>query len=122
MQTDPSNITAPHDLAVRIRARIRKNVGDHYLLNWIALNRLLTKFARKVDKPNGITIWHPHSMPDPLCKLPLEDLPGVGQQTQPRPAPTKSPSNIFGTSLRALSTPCDKDAAHHGSYPAFPHS
>ncbi|MEP7353184.1 MAG: BON domain-containing protein [Acidobacteriota bacterium] len=50
----------------------------------IAANRLLAKIACKVDKPNGITIWHPHDMPAPLVQRALSDIPGVGDRMEAR--------------------------------------
>lgn len=82
---DKAAIAAPEALARRIKDRIRKNVGDQITCSiGFAANRLLAKVACKVDKPNGVTIWHPHLMPGPLFKLPLDDIPGVGRRMQRR--------------------------------------
>ena len=40
--------------------------------------------ACKVGKPGGVTIWHPKDMPDPLFRLPITDIPGVGSRMQSR--------------------------------------
>jgi DNA polymerase-4 len=82
---DSRNIAAPEELAHRIKDRIRKNVGDQITCSiGFAANRMLAKIACKVDKPNGVTIWHPHLMPGPLLALPMEDVPGVGSRMEDR--------------------------------------
>ncbi len=87
---DAGNIIAPEALAARIQDRIRKNVGDQITCSiGFAANRMLAKIACKVDKPNGVTIWHPRNMPGPLLGLPLEDIPGVGHRMQKRLARAK---------------------------------
>jgi len=75
----------PRGLAARIKHRIRKNIGDQITCSMgFAANRLLAKIACKVDKPNGITIWHPNDMPEALFALPLSDIPGVGSRMERR--------------------------------------
>ncbi|MGE3622951.1 MAG: type VI secretion protein ImpB [Bdellovibrionales bacterium] len=82
---DKSAIRDPQSLAIRIKGRIRKNIGDQITCSiGFAANRLLAKIACKVDKPNGITIWHPKNMPEPLFELSLEDIPGVGKRMERR--------------------------------------
>ncbi len=82
---DRSAIDQPRALALRIKDRIRRNVGDQITCSiGFATNRLLAKVACKVDKPNGITIWEPDLMPEPLFKLDLDDIPGVGPSMQER--------------------------------------
>lgn len=82
---DRANIEAPKELAQRIKDRIRRNIGEQITCSiGFAANRLLAKIACKVDKPNGVTIWHPELMPAPLFALPLEDIPGVGSRMEQR--------------------------------------
>ncbi|MBV9550371.1 MAG: type VI secretion protein ImpB [Alphaproteobacteria bacterium] len=82
---DGGDIAAPHDLAGRIKARIAKNVGPYITCSiGMAANRLLAKIACKVNKPNGITIWKPASMPGPLLTRPMSDVPGIGSSMQHR--------------------------------------
>lgn len=76
----------PEALAWRIKTAIRE------LSCWItcsigfAANRQLSKIACKSSKwkgqlyGNGLAIWHPHMMPEPLFKVALEDIPGVGSR------------------------------------------
>ena len=78
---DKSAIASPEQLAHRIKDRLHRNIGEYITCSiGFAANRLLAKVACKVDKPNGVTIWHPEDMPEPLFSLPLDDIPGVGKQ------------------------------------------
>jgi DNA polymerase-4 len=82
---DPAGISDPESLAQRIKRRIRRNIGDQITCSiGFAANRLLAKIACKVDKPDGVTIWRPESMPEPLFALPLADIPGVGKRMELR--------------------------------------
>src|SRR5580658_10606239 len=73
------------DWQKKIKDRIRKNIGDQITCSMgFAANRLLAKIACKVDKPNGITVWHPKDMPEPLFARPLSDIPGVGSRMEGR--------------------------------------
>ena len=87
---DSNNIAAPEALAQKIKDRLRRNIGEQITCSiGFAANRLLAKIACKVDKPNGVTIWHPDKMPGPLFALPLEDVPGVGKRMEERLAKAK---------------------------------
>jgi DNA polymerase-4 len=78
-------IADPRALASRIKERLRKNVGEHITCSiGFGANRLLAKIACKIDKPNGVTIWRPEDMPEPLFRLPLSDIPGVGSRMERR--------------------------------------
>src|SRR5208282_232281 len=82
---DRFTIADPQGLAKRIKDRIRQNIGDQITCSMgFAANRLLAKIACKVDKPNGITIWRPSDMPEPLFTRPLSDIPGVGSRMEKR--------------------------------------
>ena len=84
-----NTIAAPEELARRIKDRIRKNVGEQITCSiGFAANRMLAKIACKVDKPNGVTIWHPH-LPDPLFRRSFDDIPGVGSRMAERLAKAK---------------------------------
>lgn len=81
----PHDIADPHALAWRIKDRIRRYVGEYITCSiGMAANRQLSKIACKVDKPNGVTIWHPEDMPGPLLKRPIDDVPGIGKRMQQR--------------------------------------
>ncbi|MHB1207671.1 MAG: Y-family DNA polymerase [Rhodospirillaceae bacterium] len=82
---DTATIAEPEALAARIKERIRRNVGDQITCSiGFAANRLLAKIACKIDKPNGVTIWHPADMPAPLLPLALDVIPGIGPRMQAR--------------------------------------
>lgn len=78
---DRKNIADPHGLSRRIKARLRNNIGPYITCSiGMASNRLLAKMACKIDKPDGLTIWHPADMPGPILDLPLSEVPGVGRR------------------------------------------
>jgi DNA polymerase IV len=71
----------PEDLAMEIKRTLALHVGPFITCSiGFAPNRQLAKIAGKQDKPNGVTIWHPHMMPAPLFKVELGDIPGVGSR------------------------------------------
>jgi DNA polymerase-4 len=75
----------PQSLAARIKKRLRENIGEHITCSiGFAANRLLAKIACKVSKPDGVTVWHPKDMPEPLFARSLEDIPGVGKRIRLR--------------------------------------
>ncbi|WP_246715376.1 Y-family DNA polymerase [Aestuariivirga litoralis] len=76
---DERAIANPRELAREIKANLADSVGPFITCSiGFAANRQLAKIACKQDKPNGVTVWHPASMPAPLFKVPLDDIPGVG--------------------------------------------
>ena len=82
---DKATIADPAGLAARIKDRIRRNIGDQITCSiGFAANRLLAKIACKLDKPNGVTIWRPADMPEPLFALPLDTIPGIGNRMEHR--------------------------------------
>lgn len=84
-QLDRRAIAEPEALAARIQSRISENVGPHITCSMgFASNRLLAKIACKMDKPNGVTIWHPSAMPEPLLAVPFADIPGIGARMEKR--------------------------------------
>lgn len=81
----PTDVADPVALARRIKDRIFNNVGEHITCSiGMAANRQLSKIACKVDKPDGVTIWHPEDLPEPLFLRPLDDVPGVGSRMKKR--------------------------------------
>ena len=69
----------PEALAAAIKAAIRDGIGRGITCSiGMAANRQLAKIAGKQNKPDGLTIWHPRMMPEPLLAVPLDDIPGVG--------------------------------------------
>jgi DNA polymerase-4 len=82
---DPRDRADPHDLAARIKRRIKENIGECITCSiGFAANRMLAKIACKIDKPDGVTVWHPEDMPSPLLRVPLSDIPGVGNRMHTR--------------------------------------
>lgn len=75
----------PEGLAAKIKARLVKYVGPHITCSiGFAANRQLAKIACKQDKPDGVTIWHPHMMPGPLLDQTFDDIPGIGERMAQR--------------------------------------
>lgn len=75
----------PHGVAASIKARLREGIGTCITCSiGFAANRLLAKVACKIDKPDGVTVWHPSAMPGPLLNLPLSDIPGIGSRIEAR--------------------------------------
>ncbi len=82
---DKGDIADPQALAQRIQTRLAANIGPHVTCSiGFAANRLLAKTACKMDKPNGITIWHPEDMPRPLLPLPISEISGIGHRMEAR--------------------------------------
>jgi len=82
---DSRDIADPAHLAQRIKSRIRKNIGDQITCSiGFAANRMLAKIAGKRNKPDGVTIWRPEDLPEPLFALSFEDIPGVGKSMTAR--------------------------------------
>ncbi len=76
---DVAGQAAPQDLAERIKERIARHVGPYITCSiGFAPNRHLAKIAGKQNKPDGVTIWHPHDIPHALNDLTFEDIPGIG--------------------------------------------
>ncbi|WP_068084043.1 Y-family DNA polymerase [Polycladidibacter stylochi] len=77
--------TNPEGIAQRIKARIAANVGPHITCSiGFAANRQLAKIAGKLNKPDGVTIWQPSQMPEPLFQVALADIPGIGKRIDQR--------------------------------------
>lgn len=76
---DSRGIADPIGLAHDIKTNLAESVGPYITCSiGFAANRQLAKIACKQDKPNGVTVWHPHLLPDPLLGIPFEDIPGIG--------------------------------------------
>lgn len=75
----------PEKIGEQIKTRLSRYIGPHITCSiGFAANRQLAKIAGKQDKPDGITIWHPHMMPDPLYPIPFDDIPGIGERMKKR--------------------------------------
>ncbi len=91
---DDSGKRDPELLAARIKSAISNNIGQFITCSiGFAANRQLAKIACKAGKEetkrrgsygNGLAIWWPTIMPDPLLRVELEDIPGVGSNMAKR--------------------------------------
>lgn len=82
---DSDQSERPDRVAFEVKQRIARNVGPHITCSiGFAPNRHLAKMACKMDKPDGVTIWSPEVLPDPLFTLPIGDIPGVGHRMKMR--------------------------------------
>ena len=81
----PSDIADPHDLARRIKGRIRDQLGQYITCSiGFAANRQLAKIASELDKPDGVTVLRPEDLPGRLLGLDLTDIPGIAKNMQTR--------------------------------------
>lgn len=75
----------PEALAAQIKDNLAESIGRFITCSiGFAANRQLAKIAGKQNKPDGVTIWHPHMMPKPLLEVRLGDIPGVGERMKRR--------------------------------------
>lgn len=82
---DDTQQADPAALAHAIKRTIRYNIGATVTCSiGFAANRHLAKIAGGTQKPDGLTIWHPPMMPGPLLRIPLVDIPGVGEAMRRR--------------------------------------
>ena len=78
-------LPAALDLAKRIKASIRDNVGTTLRCSvGLAPNRYLAKIASDMQKPDGLVALTPDQLPEALMPLTLRDLPGVGARMEKR--------------------------------------
>ncbi len=79
-QLCPSERASAVDLAERIRAGLRTEIGP-WMTPSIGLgpNQFLAKVAAEMDKPNGLTVLAPEALPGALLALSLDDLPGIAK-------------------------------------------
>ena len=82
---DKKDRQCPQDLAKSLKERIAATIGPHITCSiGFAPNRLLAKTACKMDKPNGVTIWHPEELQQRLSPLPLSEISGIGSKLEAR--------------------------------------
>ena len=104
---DGRDIANPLGMARRLKNRLRTNLGEHITCSiGFAANRFLAKVACKMDKPNGVTIWHPEDMPGPILPLPFDDIPGIGSRMAMRlnAAGIFTMSDLWATQPKQLRT------------------
>lgn len=68
-------------IAKDIRQRVKREIGITVSAG-VAPNKFLAKVASDWDKPNGLTIVEPSQVKFFLNQLPVDCIPGVGQQTR----------------------------------------
>ncbi|HEY4330375.1 MAG TPA: DNA polymerase [Phycisphaerae bacterium] len=72
-------------IALAIKDSLLKNIGPAIRCSiGIAPNRFLAKVASDLQKPDGLTVLHPHELPQKILHLEPRDLPGVGKAMQLR--------------------------------------
>lgn len=72
-------------LAEQIKLAIRTQVGESIRCSvGIGPNRMLSKLASDLQKPDGLTVIHPADLPDRLYSLELRDFPGIGRNMERR--------------------------------------
>jgi len=70
----------PMVLAKDLKGRIKDEVHLTCSIG-IAPNKFLAKIASDMDKPDGLTLIPPETVPDFINELPIEKVPGVGKRT-----------------------------------------
>jgi DNA polymerase-4 len=79
------NKEAAVEISQNIKEGIWKNVGRYINCSiGIAPNSFLAKIATNLQKPNGLIILEPASLPGPLLQLELLDLPGINKRMELR--------------------------------------
>jgi DNA polymerase-4 len=70
-------------IAQRMKAGVRKNVGDCMRISiGIAPTLLLAKIGSNLQKPDGLTVLREQDLPGPLLDLKLIDLTGIGRNME----------------------------------------
>ena len=73
--------TAIIALAKSIKKSVSENVGITCSIG-AASSKIIAKIATDMNKPDGLTIVHPHETINFLSPLPVSKIPGVGKVTQ----------------------------------------
>lgn len=82
LQQQPETARA---LAQSIKNAVRAQVGPCLTSSvGIAANRLLAKLASDMQKPDGLTILHPETMPAAILHLKIDDICGIGRNMAER--------------------------------------
>ena len=80
-----ASLEGAQDLARRIKAAIRREVGSQMRCSiGLGPNHLLAKIAGKLEKPDGLQWLAPENMPDRIAHLQLDDLPGISRRLRRR--------------------------------------
>jgi len=82
---DPAGRRDPLSVVRRLKVGLAQNIGPYITCSvGIAANRQLAKIAGEVEKPDGSTLWRPEDLPGPLFRIPLNDIPGIGERMAKR--------------------------------------
>jgi len=72
-------------LAEDIKAEFRRELGPIVTASiGIAKTGLLAKIGAEMNKPDGLVVLHPETMPEQIAHLPLGDIPGVAKGMEVR--------------------------------------
>ena len=72
-------------LAGRVKAQLARDLGPLMTCSvGIAPNVFLAKVASETRKPDSLTVWDDHCLPEALFDVKLSDLPGVGPSMKRR--------------------------------------
>lgn len=72
-------------IAENIRQALREQIGECITPSiGLAPNQFLAKVAAEMNKPLGLTLLQPQSLPGPLLDLGLTDLPGISKNMKVR--------------------------------------
>ncbi len=72
-------------LAGRVKTQLARDLGALMTCSvGIAPNVFLAKVASETKKPDGLTVWDDHCLPEALFGVKLSDLPGVGPSMKRR--------------------------------------
>ena len=70
---------SPSDIALAIKESIRREIGITCSVG-IAMNKLLSKLASGMEKPDGLTVIREDGVEDLMRELPVSALCGIGQK------------------------------------------
>lgn len=65
------------DLAAHCGAILTPSIG-------LSCTTLLAKIAAEMEKPRGLVVLHPSTLPGRLLEVPLKDVPGIGRRMEAR--------------------------------------
>ena len=104
----------PEEIAVRLRARVREEVGLPISVG-VARTKFLAKVASAVAKPDGLLVVAPDRELEFLHPLPVERLWGVGDVTAVKlhDAGLHTVGELAATPLRALADLLGRGSARH---------
>jgi len=94
-----------HEIVSKIRERIKNEIGEYITVSvGIAHNKLLSKLASGINKPNGMFEITPENIWQTYAKVKLTDFCGIGRKIEKRlnRLGTYTPLDLHNTSLDVL--------------------